>query len=795
MKHLFSTLFVVFFATSLMAQTGLSCEDPIPVDSNYQANVDGPCVLWYTAGTYDLPLHVYFLPDAENSTWGPEVEIDFTCEEGVYDDPNIANLVGSVSDLGYTLPIELLCDQVVREGKVAYDLSIGKFYRDQLTKYGINYNVKAFVKVRYSESGRITLRPDTAFRNCMDNAHYIVLGDTLDIIPDDTESVFVAALPDWQNDSIRFVWDGDEPVRMYFATTECNFIPSETNEYVYKYYDITSDAPLKMYSNQMKADIDNSKDGGIFYVKVVSSSTGKLIVEKIPLAPPAGNATRLEYNQSVTATSGNDLYAFFRTWRSATAFVADQPIEMEVSNSHLFDESQAYVFVNTYSSEFVDGKHTLALTTAEMLDLVERMLDNYIYVRFNVTSPTIITPMRWEFSECVDNTMILQANVPLMVSSSSSSNMYRLAYDDIKGADLKIKWAGSRRLNTYIGDTCIFAASSTDAHVIYEKAFPRAATITVDAATVASWANSVDEEGYLYVRFAPQTTNEVTFISEKPVTLDPIYTTDSAAVCFGENYDWNGKTYTETGKYTYTTVAANGADSIVTLNLTIYPKVPVTKDTAAICYGETYPWQGQEYTASGEYSVTLQDVNGCDSIVTLNLTVYPQTEATTETVEVPFGTTYEWNGLTYTESGEYTTTLQDENGCDYEATLILTILPEEKPEFAYPVVASSEESLLINYPLATQVYGMEYLSWQAGDVTLAWSGATPLYVFIAKVADFAVAVHHKNVVKFIEIPAEGSVVLPKSEVQALNRYATEEGYLYVRFLTEKEGVLTTAQAE
>ena len=66
MKKLFSTLFVVFFATSMMAQTGLTCDDPIPVNKDYRATIDGPCELWYTANTYDLPLHVYFSPNVDN---------------------------------------------------------------------------------------------------------------------------------------------------------------------------------------------------------------------------------------------------------------------------------------------------------------------------------------------------------------------------------------------------------------------------------------------------------------------------------------------------------------------------------------------------------------------------------------------------------------------------------------------------------------------------------------------------------------------------------------------------------
>ena len=109
MKHFFSTLLVVFFATSMMAQSGLTCEDPIPVNSDYVGRVDGPCTLWYTAGSYDLPLNVHFIPDADNSTWGPEVSIDFTCTPGVYDDQKLDSLLTMVADFDVSFPVEFLC--------------------------------------------------------------------------------------------------------------------------------------------------------------------------------------------------------------------------------------------------------------------------------------------------------------------------------------------------------------------------------------------------------------------------------------------------------------------------------------------------------------------------------------------------------------------------------------------------------------------------------------------------------------------------------------------------------------
>jgi len=43
----------------------------------------------------------------------------------------------------------------------------------------------------------------------------------------------------------------------------------------------------------------------------------------------------------------------------------------------------------------------------------------------------------------------------------------------------------------------------------------------------------------------------------------------------------------------------------------------------SICEGEIYSWNGQNYTETGTYTAELTNVYGCDSIITLNLTVNP----------------------------------------------------------------------------------------------------------------------------------------------------------------------------
>ena len=58
------------------------------------------------------------------------------------------------------------------------------------------------------------------------------------------------------------------------------------------------------------------------------------------------------------------------------------------------------------------------------------------------------------------------------------------------------------------------------------------------------------------------------------------YAEETVTAC--DSYIWNGDTYTESGEYTYTTTAANGCDSIVTLHLTINA-TKYTEETVTAC--------------------------------------------------------------------------------------------------------------------------------------------------------------------------------------------------------------------
>ena len=108
---------------------------------------------------------------------------------------------------------------------------------------------------------------------------------------------------------------------------------------------------------------------------------------------------------------------------------------------------------------------------------------------------------------------------------------------------------------------------------------------------------------------------------EKKPQLEPYYTAIEATIDYGETYEWNGVPYTQSGDYTHHFSAVNGADSIVTLHLIVRPEPIYTYFDTIVDFGQTYTWNDVTYDTTGVYTQNFVAVNGADSIVTLNLTV------------------------------------------------------------------------------------------------------------------------------------------------------------------------------
>jgi hypothetical protein len=155
----------------------------------------------------------------------------------------------------------------------------------------------------------------------------------------------------------------------------------------------------------------------------------------------------------------------------------------------------------------------------------------------------------------------------------------------------------------------------------------------------------------------------------KPMSVKHI----DAWICDGEVYSQNNfASLTKTGVYKRKLSSAKGCDSVVVVDLKVYP-VSKTLVSDTICFGSTYFWNGKEYNRTGVYVDTLQSVvTGCDSIATLLLKVKDAPKHDIH-IDLCVGQTYQFGSRIIDSSGVYTETFTTPEGCDSIVTLTVKV--------------------------------------------------------------------------------------------------------------------------
>ena len=198
--------------------------------------------------------------------------------------------------------------------------------------------------------------------------------------------------------------------------------------------------------------------------------------------------------------------------------------------------------------------------------------------------------------------------------------------------------------------------------------------------------------------------------------------TETLNVTACDSYTWadgTGLTYTESGVYTYETTTVNGCDSTVTLNLTINVNSSETLDAVTACNSYDWTYQGNAagtYTESGTYTHNFIDANGCASVATLPLTINNSVNETLEAVTAC--DSYEWNYNdvtvgTFTTSGDQVYNFTDANGCDGTVTLPLTINASSERDETIVVNAASTYRNGNYYPASDTPYTFDEIGTNA----------------------------------------------------------------------------------
>jgi gliding motility-associated-like protein len=174
-------------------------------------------------------------------------------------------------------------------------------------------------------------------------------------------------------------------------------------------------------------------------------------------------------------------------------------------------------------------------------------------------------------------------------------------------------------------------------------------------------------------------------------------------------FPWRGRSIATAGTYIDTAASVTGCDTISVLLLTVNPVLSsLTRDT--VCDNQLpYRWNGLSLSTSGNYSLLLRSIAGCDSTARLELVVNPVTYSETRVVicsnELPFV----WNGRSYNASGNDQIILRNQYGCDSVTRLILTV---------NPVVTSTTRVQVCDNQLPYRWNGNEYNTTGSYSVTL-----------------------------------------------------------------------------
>lgn len=275
------------------------------------------------------------------------------------------------------------------------------------------------------------------------------------------------------------------------------------------------------------------------------------------------------------------------------------------------------------------------------------------------------------------------SNIPVaMWDNVGSSRVYdsipatathvTLSLNDFVGGSVKVAFyaessGGSADLDLHIGNISIDLVGSQEPD-------------TVMLTDQICQGNGYNANGFSFIslpvagEYVFNRTSNDTVYNLTLTVLPTAAATEEITICDTQlPYAWNGQSLTAAGEYTFTTTAANGCDSVVTLTLTVNNAVAATEEISICDTDLPYAWNGQSLTAAGEYTFNTTAANGCDSVVTLTLTVnasFAQTDSLSILdTELP----YQWNGQEITVAGEYTFNGTTAEGCDSIITLVLDV--------------------------------------------------------------------------------------------------------------------------
>jgi gliding motility-associated-like protein len=333
-----------------------------------------------------------------------------------------------------------------------------------------------------------------------------------------------------------------------------------------------------------------------------------------------------------------------------------------------------YTFIPTAGQCATNTTMTIAVNSIFSTNTTQTVCPSqipYIWNGVTFNGPATQTAALASINNC-DSLVTMTLNVSTTITSNTSLS--------ICPSDLPYSWNGLTFNSAGSQSVNLTATSGCDSVATLNLAVfnPQSSSVnqTVCSTQIPYVWNGLTFNGSGTQTATLQDVNGCDSLASLTLQVSNTLTSSSAlSVCPSElPYSWNGLTFSNAGTQTATLQSAGGCDSLATLTLNLNPTYNET-ETISICSNETpYLWNGLSFSSTSNPTITLNSINGCDSIVTLNLTVLPVFSASLDSTicqnELPFV----WNGLTFNSAGTQTMNLTSVNGCDSSIIMNVQVL-------------------------------------------------------------------------------------------------------------------------
>jgi len=199
------------------------------------------------------------------------------------------------------------------------------------------------------------------------------------------------------------------------------------------------------------------------------------------------------------------------------------------------------------------------------------------------------------------------------------------------------------------------------------------------------------------------------YVIQLEVTEELIGSTD-IRLCIGDSVQIAGVWYSEAIELVQTTMLTNGCDSTHVYRIAI-EVAQEREEYLELCYGSSYTYEGETYTSSGVYEIQKSSGAICDSLIRLHLNVLPQIVSTNQ-IALCAGDSVEIAGEVINTSKKIELRYEAASGCD---SVVIWEVQVASPEERRLTIEKCEGDVL-------ELDGVEYVTAGIYNDTLSEGG-------------------------------------------------------------------------